>query len=233
MYKTNLLNNEFFHHFQPIYDIQQWKIIGYEGLFRTEKHINPETTFNLARKEKKLYELDTVSIHKALLTFRDAGYISRQEKLFLNVYPSTITNPLFFSLINYLINEEEVFSEQIIFEISENEGSDLENLKKEVNRLKTLGFRIAIDDAGKGFSSVKSIIELNPDFIKLDKYYIEDLHKSEQKKDVVYSLLNYCQKFNSSLIVEGVDNKINLALLKAMGIQYAQGYLLGMPTQLP
>ena len=80
---------------------------------------------------------------------------------------------------------------------------------------------------------MKSIIELNPDFIKLDKYYIEDLYKSEQKQDLIHSLLNYCEKFNSKLIVEGVEDKVNLALLKGMGIQYAQGYLLGMPTLLP
>ncbi|MCQ6278574.1 EAL domain-containing protein [Bacillus sp. EB600] len=233
MYLSTILNNEFFHHYQPIFDIQEWKIIGYEGLFRLENVKNPETTFNWAKKAKKLYELDSNSIYKALLTFKNAGYISRKEMLFLNVFPSTVTNPLFLTLIHQLINEEKVSSQQIIFEINENEVMDFENVKKEVHNLKNLGFRIAIDDVGKGFSSVKSIIELNPDFIKLDKYYLEDLSISEQKQDVVNSLLHYCQKFNSSLIVEGVEDKVCLALLKGMGIQYAQGYFLGMPTELP
>ena len=134
LHLAKILNNDFFHHYQPIFDIQQWKIIGYEGLFRLENFKNPEATFNWAKKEKKLYELDSTSIHKALLTFRNAGYVSRKEMLFLNVFPSTVTNPSFLTLIHQLITEEKVSSQQIIFEINENEVIDFEDLKKGVHK---------------------------------------------------------------------------------------------------
>jgi EAL domain-containing protein (putative c-di-GMP-specific phosphodiesterase class I) len=228
----DLKNNQFFHHYQPIYDIQKWEIIGYEGLFRTENPSSPEIMFDCAKRKKELYELDSRSVHKALITYINAGYLLRYENLFLNVYPSTLINPLFQTLINRIINDKGITSQQVIFEINENDIVDLENLKEAIENLKKFGFRIAIDDFGKGFSSIQSIIELKPDFIKLDKYFTEGLLNSEPKKDVINFLHDFCHKFNSKLIIEGVEDNTCLALLKSMEIQFAQGYLLGRPALL-
>jgi EAL domain-containing protein (putative c-di-GMP-specific phosphodiesterase class I) len=223
---------KFFHHYQPIYDIQTWRIVGYEGLFRTKNLINPEITFELARKNKKLYELDSRSVHKALLTYINAGHLLRHEMLFLNVFPSTLINPLFHTLLNTIINENSIHRQQIIFEINENDIVNLEKLKTAVDNLKKLGFRIAIDDFGKGLSSFHTVIELKPDFVKLDKYFVEEILLSEEKKDVIGYLLHFCQKFNSELIVEGIEENTCLAFLKSLGVRHAQGYLLGKPDLL-
>jgi EAL domain-containing protein (putative c-di-GMP-specific phosphodiesterase class I) len=223
---------KFFHHYQPIYDIQTWRVVGYEGLFRTESLINPEITFELARKNKKLYELDSRSVHKALLTYINAGHLLRHEMLFLNVFPSTLINPLFHTLLNRIINENGITRQQIIFEINENDMVNFKKLKTAVENLKKLGFRIAIDDFGKGISSLGSVIELKPDFVKLDKYFVEGILLSEQKKDVINYLLHFCQKFNSELIVEGVEESSCLTFLKSLGVRHAQGYLLGKPDLL-
>lgn len=227
---VQILESDFFHHYQPIYDIKQWKQIGFEGLFRTEKQHDPETTFNLAKMQNMLYELDSTSAHKALLSYINAGYGSRQ--LFINVFPSTISNPLFLPSIKQLICEGEMASRNIVFEINENELIDFDCLKQGVNNFKKLGFQIAIDDLGSGFSTIKTILELNPDYIKLDKYYIQELQTSERKKYFIDFLLQYCEKYSSHLIVEGVEDNVTLAILKTMGIQYAQGYLLGRPALL-
>ncbi|UQD52290.1 hypothetical protein C0971_09915 [Bacillus methanolicus] len=225
-------NDEFFHHYQPIYDIQNWKVVGYEGLFRTEGLSTPEITFDIAKRKKKLYELDSRSIHKASLTYLKAGYSDRYRNLFLNVFPSTITNPKFHTFIDQIINDNEFKSQQLIFEINENEDVKFDILKKSISHLKNLGFLIAIDDFGKGSSSIKSIVELQPDFIKLDSFFMEDLRNSEQKKDLIRYLLHFCHKFNSKLIVEGVEDNVSLAILKSLGVQYAQGFLFGRPTLL-
>ncbi|MDE3841048.1 diguanylate phosphodiesterase (plasmid) [Bacillus methanolicus] len=225
-------NDEFFHHYQPIYDIQNWKVVGYESLFRTKTLPTPEIPFDIAKKKKKLYELDSRSIHKASLTYIKAGYSERYRYLFLNVFPSTIINPKFRTFINQIINMNGIKSQQLIFEINENEDVNLNMLKKSISYLKNLGFLIAIDDFGEGSSSIKSMIELQPDFIKLDRYFMEDLRNSEQKKDLIRYLLHFCREFNSELIVEGVEDNDSLADLKSLGVQYAQGYFLGRPTLL-
>jgi EAL domain-containing protein (putative c-di-GMP-specific phosphodiesterase class I) len=225
-------HDEFFHHYQPIYDIQDWKVVGYEGLFRTRALSTPEITFNIAKKNKKLYELDSRSIHKASQTFLKAGYFNRYRNLFINVFPSTIINPKFRTFIQQIINENAIKSQQLIFELNENEEVNYDILKKSISDLKNLGFLIAIDDFGKGSSSIKSIVELQADFIKLDRFFLEDLRNSEQKKDFISYLLHFCHKFNSKLIVEGVEDNASLAIIKSLGVQYAQGYLLGRPELL-
>lgn len=225
-----ILNNDFFHHYQPVYDIQNWRLIGYESLFRTQNKTPPETVFNKAKNEKKLYELDSRSIHEASNTYAKAGFFSKYENLFLNVYPSTLTNPLFLTLINKIINENGISSQQIILEIVEDESFDFSFIQKIIFELKNIGIRIAIDDWGKGFASIRSIIELYPDFVKLDKYFLEDIN--QQKIDVIKFLLQYCNKYESQLIIEGIEDANILALLKSLGVQYAQGYLLGRPSSL-
>jgi EAL domain-containing protein (putative c-di-GMP-specific phosphodiesterase class I) len=224
--------NQFYHHYQPIYDIQNGGVIGYESLFRTENLMNPEITFNHARKNKKLYELDSRSVHKALSTYINAGYFIKHENLFLNVFPSTLINPLFHALIYKIINENGISRQQIIFELNENELIDFENLKSSIEKLRNLGYRIAIDDFGKGFTSIQSIIELKPDFVKLDKYFVEGLINSEPKKDIIKYLNHFCHKYNSNLIIEGVEDQTCLEFLKSLGVQFAQGYHLGEPALL-
>lgn len=95
-----------------------------------------------------------------------------------------------------------------------------------------MGVLIAIDDFGKGYSSFTSVIELNPDFVKLDKYFLEGLIKSEKKKYIIQTLLNYSEKFNTKLIVEGIEDEHILLYLQNIGIKYAQGFLLGKPHEI-
>ncbi|KIY23749.1 MULTISPECIES: EAL domain-containing protein [Mesobacillus] len=223
---------EMYHLFQPIYDVQKWHLVGYEGLLRTMQRINPEESFRIAKKEKRLYELDSRSIHKAFATYQLADDSKGRKKLFLNVFPSTIINPNFLPFIRSIIQENRFMSQQIILEIVESEQINLEKVKMALPELKKLGLKIAVDDFGKGSTSIRMLLELQPDFLKLDRYFVTDLFSNEQKKDVIFSLLNFCEKYNSDLIVEGVEDEISLAILKSLGVKYAQGYLLGKPSLL-
>jgi EAL domain-containing protein (putative c-di-GMP-specific phosphodiesterase class I) len=222
------IDDQFFHHYQPIYDIQRWEVFGYESLFRTGNSSSPEEAFNNAKIKKMLYELDSRSIHKASLSYAQAGYLTKYNHLFLNVFPSTLTNPLFPTFVNKIINENGFSCQQIILEINEGEIAELDIIKNVIIYLKNLGIAIAIDDFGKGNSSIKSLIELSPDFVKLDRYFMDDL--TEKKLDMIQYLLHFCKKHNSNLIIEGIEEKASLALLKSIGVQYAQGYLLGRPS---
>lgn len=222
-------NGNYFHHYQPVYNIESWNIIGFEGLVRTKEFYDPNRIFKKAKLQKKLFELDSGSILKASQTYINAGYHERYKNLFLNVFASTITNPLFYTFVNKIIDESPITSQQIILEINESEIYKPETLKEDIRLLKKMGIRIAIDDYGKGFSNFKTLIELQPDIIKLDKYFIEGIKDYEQKKKAISFISSYCQQSNIQLIVEGVEDSISLAILKSMGIKFAQGYLLGKP----
>ena len=227
-----ILNEKFFHHYQPIYHLQDNKIKGYEGLLRSNHYSNPETVFDLARKEKQLYELDSRSIHKAVHAYQSAGYSVEEGKLFLNVLPSTILNPNFLSFVRNIMTEELLRSQQIVFEITEQEATDFGRIKNIINFLRKLGLSIAIDDFGNGFLDVKKIIEVEPEYIKLDRYFSQKLSQSVKKQDVIKFLLDYCQKFNIQLILEGLETIDDIEIAKSLGVNYGQGFGLGIPAEL-
>lgn len=142
-------------------------------------------------------------------------------------------NPLFNNLIQKIIHESVIESQQIIFEMNENELCNLNEVKRSMFQLKDFGFQIAIDDYGKGASNLQSIIELKPDYIKLDNYFMENISHSKLKQEILYDLLQFCSKFDIELIVEGIEDKLSLAFIKTLGVHYAQGFLLGKPAILP
>lgn len=224
---------DFHHHFQPIYNINNHSIIGYEGLFRSNHHSNPEETFLKAKKEKQLFTLDTQSIQKAFLTYQQAGFSKKEGSLFLNILPSTLLHSNFPSFIKGLINKEQMESQEIIFEITEHEIiSDIQALKYRICELKEYGFKFALDDVGKGYASVGLIVELEPDIIKMDRYFTTNIEASTKKQTIINFFLHYCEKFNVQLILEGIENEIELTVAKSLGLLYGQGFRLGKPALL-
>lgn len=231
---NNFIQNELFsHHYQPIVDIQTWKRIGFEGLLRTSHFDTIEDAFKLAKTEKQLYELDSRSIHKAALTYHSAGFTKKDGYLFLNVFPSTLTNTNFLHLIRKIITENTNFNKQIIFEISEMEViNDFSSFKKNIIQLKSEGILFAIDDVGKGNSNVNYIIELDPDFIKLDKCFSTNLYKDLKKQEFIKSMIRYTDNHEIKLVLEGLETEKDLAIAKYIGVKYGQGYVLGRPKSL-
>lgn len=232
-FENFIKNEEFFHHFQPIYNLNGWRVIGYEVLLRSNIFPNPEAAFELARRNKQLYELDSRSIHKAVLTYLMAGFSKRDGKLFINVFPSTLQNKDFHSFIDNIMYDYHLSSQQIVLEICESEQIlDMKGFVKIINELKRNGISIALDDVGKGHGDIQKIIELEPDFIKLDQYFADDLPNSKKKQDIIKSLMQYCDRFQSQLILEGLETLEELNFAKRFGILLGQGYVLGKPENL-
>ncbi|GAA0493212.1 hypothetical protein GCM10008986_19600 [Salinibacillus aidingensis] len=224
----------FFHHFQPIMDIQKHKIIGYEGLLRSNYIQNPETLFNTAIETNRLFELDTASIIKAIQTF-DEMLVDQVSDVyvFLNVYPSTLLSRTFLSLLKGAFPDGIRSDVHMVLEINESELiHNVPLFNETLTKLQSFGFYIALDDVGKGASTFKRIIELNPDFIKLDKYFARDLHQSPNKQEMIRFFSNYCKKQEIKLVLEGLETRDELETAKMLGITLGQGYFLGKPNQL-
>lgn len=231
--KESLKNEEFFHCFQPIFDTNNWKEIGYESFLRSNTRPNPEIVFLEARKEEQLYELDSWSIYHATRNYEKSGMSKKDGLLFLNIFPSTIVHEQFPSFINKIMSEFTLENQQIVFEVSESEVIfQLDIFKKRVQDLKNQGFLIAVDDMGKDHSCLKLIVETEPDFIKLDRYFAEDLHLSDKKQKIIKLLLTYSEQFDIKIILEGIETPSEMAIAKALGIPYCQGFMLGEPEKL-
>lgn len=224
--------SELFHHFQPIYHLKNGEIFGFEGLLRANK-FTPEELFNDAINKGRLYEFDTWCIHKAIETYQKAGLTKKDGSLFINVFPSTLLNKDFFSFINNIMKKNLLKNQAIIFEINEKEPiSDFQTIKKVLNSLKEVGIHFAIDDFGIGEGGFKRIIELQPSFLKMDKYFSINLSQSLQKQEIIKEMVMYCEKFGIHLIVEGIDHEHDINTLKKLGVHFGQGYKLGKPKNL-
>lgn len=222
---------KFHHHYQPIYDLINWETCGFEVLFRSAGYDNPLNAFKDASNVSRLFELDTHSLKKAMTNYFQFRQIKNGAKLYANVFPSTLLNPKFIAFI-----QDEHFKKilsSIVLEISETEIiEDVESLKKVISLLKKTGVQIALDDFGKGPDDIKKLIELKPDIVKLDRYFSQKIDEIEEKQELVRNIVSYCKKFNIKLILEGIETPTELAIAKVLGIQFAQGYILGKPEGL-
>lgn len=229
----NLLieKEQFYHHFQPLYHLNGRKRIGYEVLFRTNLYNNPETVFQSAQTANKLYDLETKSISNAISTYSKSRKI--KENLFINVFPTTISNPLFSSFMNKVVSKNNIESKEIIFEINESEGIfDIPSFSDGLESLKKEGFMFAIDDVGKGAASLRAIIELKPNYVKMDKYFSINLAISQQKQEMIKSVLTYCENTQTEFILEGIEKETDLKTAQKLGVPNGQGFLLGKPAPL-
>lgn len=231
--KTFISEQKFYHHFQPIYYLYSEERVGYEALIRSSVYPNPEFIFREAKKEERLYELDSRSIHKALSTYHAAGLSKTKEKLFINVLPTTILNRNFPYFLHQIISDNLMKSQEIVIEISETESiEDFNIYTNRILEIKKEGFLIAIDDVGKGYTNIQSIIELKPDYLKLDLYFSRNLHVSKEKQSFVSFYVNYCKQFKIKLILEGLETEEDLEMAKELSVEIGQGYILGKPALL-
>lgn len=211
------------HWFQPIYHLKNNNIIGYEALLRdaSELQASPVDIFREADKNGHRNILDRISIKTAIDSFKDES-----SPLFLNVFSSTLLEGSFLSWWDDNISHPM----PVVLELLEYEPiSNWEALKKVTEKLQERGIKIAVDDMGAGYSFFQQWIELAPDFIKLDRYFAENLSVSSQKQKTVSSLVDLLSN-TTKIIIEGIETEEDLNIAEFLGISYAQGFLLGRPS---
>lgn len=220
---------DFYHVLQPIMDLAKDKVHGYEVLLRSPSFQNPELFFNYAKEQNQLFELDMKAISKAIGTFKQKSLDLNDSYLFINIFPSTLMNPVFHFNIQKLKSASNLQPNSIVFEINEAEKvPDLKVLKESILDLEKLGFLIALDDIGKGQSSIQSILELEPDIAKVDRYFTDDLANSPKKQKVIELLLQLFGN-DTTMILEGFECEADLNVAKELGVSYGQGFFLGRP----
>ncbi|WP_182199810.1 EAL domain-containing protein [Paraliobacillus salinarum] len=230
---TVIEEEKFHHHFQPIFCTNSQEKIGYEVLLRSNLHDSPLYTFQEAKKANRLYDLDTMSIEKAVATFCSSVISKYKAVLFLNVFPSTIVQHNFEHFLESVLVDNEISKEQVVLEISESELiEDPALFKRHIIWLKNQGYMFALDDVGKGYANFDMLIHLEPEYIKLDRLFSERLDQTKKKQNLIRFFLQYCRENTINLILEGVETKEELQVAKSLGVSYIQGFLLGRPNNI-
>lgn len=221
--------------FQPIAAMGAGEVFGYEGLIRgpSASYLHsPLNLFAAAHHCGMLPELDFACRRAVIRSFVKAGLPGR---LFLNISPACLTSPSFRSGATLEILREVGLSPQrVVIELTEIHPADnFDQLCHALQHYREMGFQIAIDDLGEGFSGLRLWSELQPDFVKIDKYFIQGIAGDAQKRQFVRSIHHIALNTGARVIAEGVETQSELETVRRIGIDLAQGYHLARPQPNP
>lgn len=218
--------------FQPIFNLSSTEVLGYEALIRGPSNSplhSPLLLFKAALMCGMLEPLEMLCRQISIEAFAKA---EMPGLLFLNVNPLLLlTSDHPSGLTNRLLQQVELDPSRVVIEISEQyQVEDPSVLIKAVNHYRELGFSIAIDDLGSGFSGLKLWSELKPDIVKIDRYFISQLHTDPTKRAFVQNIVALANATGSKIVAEGIETQEELLLCQELGADYGQGFLLGRPA---
>jgi EAL domain-containing protein (putative c-di-GMP-specific phosphodiesterase class I) len=220
--------------YEPIVEVATRTVFGYEALARgpegTELYSAP-ALFKTATEQDLLFQLDCLCRQSGLAGARD---LPGDSKLFLNVRPTTIHDPSFRGeALRATLGRCGLRPSDVVFEISEQESIGNFAIFREVrDYYGKLGFQIALDDTGSGYSSLEAVMELSPEFIKIDRAFVRGIDEDPARQGLVRALQDVAERTNARIIGEGLDTLEELETLRRLGIPYGQGWLFGKPTPL-
>lgn len=221
--------------FQPIVSLSQRRVLGYEALTRGPSNTALHSPINLlaaARHAGRLNELEMTCRENACHRYSQQQL---QGKLFLNVSPETLrdaTHRPGYTL--ELLRKYRIPADRVVIELTEQTPTDdFELLDAALRHYRDMGFSIALDDLGAGYSSLRMWSELRPDYVKIDRYFIDGIHRDAVKREFVESIMKIARASRAQVIAEGIELSEELRVLSEMGIDLVQGYLLGRPEEDP
>jgi diguanylate cyclase (GGDEF)-like protein len=221
--------------FQPIIDLSSGEFLGYEGLIRGPANCplhSPANLFSTALQQGLSLELEMLCRQTVLETF---ARLNLPGSLFLNVSPETLTHPSFKNgqTLEFM-TELGISPERVIIEITENQPTyDFVAMRGALLHYRSMGFKIAIDDLGEGFSSLRLWSELRPEFIKIDMHFVQGVDKDPIKLQFLKSIQQIALSCGTNVIAEGVETEAELQVIKDIGIALGQGYFIARPSPTP
>jgi EAL domain-containing protein (putative c-di-GMP-specific phosphodiesterase class I)/CheY-like chemotaxis protein len=213
--------------FQPVFDLQTGGPVGAEALsrFDPDDGMTPDRWFDAAWQVGLGLELELAAVRGALVQL---ARIPDDLYLAVNVSPGTAISPRLVELA------EGSAAGRIVLEITEHARvADYEALNETLQPLRRQGLRLAVDDAGAGFASLRHILRLGPDLIKLDRSITAGIGTESASRALASALTSFAAEIGASMTAEGIETESELEALRAMGVPQGQGYLLGRPAPLP
>jgi EAL domain-containing protein (putative c-di-GMP-specific phosphodiesterase class I) len=206
--------------FQRIVDLRDGSTIGHEALARFADGRSPNEWFSAAHDVGLGVELEMAAIARAVTEFGATdGYLS------INLSPPTLTSTPFLEFLT-----ERAEPSHLVVELTEHAVvDDYDDIRSAIALIRDLGARIAVDDAGSGISSMRHILRLAPEIIKLDRSLIATIDTDPARRALALSLAQFATKIGADLVAEGVERSEEMTACYESGIRYAQGYFLGRP----
>jgi len=217
--------------FQPILDIDQNRILGYECLSRLpfgNDVLRADTFIELAERLGVIHRLDLIVIERALEQLKDHPF---DGLIFFNLSPRALMLSEFSLRLREIVQAAGIAPQRIVFEITERDTvRNMELLERFLIDLKLQGFQLALDDFGSGFSSFHYLRRFPIDFLKIEGDFVTRLASDAHDRAFVQCMRDLAADLDLKVIAEFVENQEVLDILHDMGVDCAQGYHVGKPA---
>jgi EAL domain-containing protein (putative c-di-GMP-specific phosphodiesterase class I)/AmiR/NasT family two-component response regulator len=213
--------------FQPIVELDSREVVGHEALsrFAPSPKRGPAQWFAEAHDVGLGVELELFAIRMACERSR---LLPRNSFMAVNVSPVTAVRPDLLELLDC------AHVDHVVLEVTEHAPvEDYPRFRIAVGRMREHGARLAIDDAGAGFASLRHILELNAELIKLDGSLTHSLEADPRRRSLAAALIEFGRESGAAVLAEHIESELQLCELRRLGVTYGQGYHLGRPQAVP
>jgi EAL domain-containing protein (putative c-di-GMP-specific phosphodiesterase class I) len=219
--------------YQPIYLVGDGapELYGFECLSRGPRGTNfesPDVLFDYVRLKRQEIVIDRACIAAAL---RNLPHLDNGVQISINVHASTLgRDPSFTEFLANTCRDTRVAPAHVTVEIVEHAPPwDNEAFQRALASLRQLGASIALDDVGLGQSNFKMLLDASPEFLKLDRYFVDGCSNDPKRRAVISSIEELARRFGARVIAEGVETEADLATVRGIGVSLVQGFLFSKP----
>lgn len=214
--------------YQPLISAADGSVYGHEALLRSDEPqlLLPRAMLKAAEKVRRVHEVGR-AVRDAVAA--DVQLMRASEFAFLNLHPEDLLDPALYLPSAPLTR----VAQRVVLELTDRASLDsVSDARERVERLRALGFRIAIDDLGAGQGDSSTFGQLEPEFVKIDLSVVRGVDKDPSKRRMVQGMVRLCHNMGKTVIAEGVENAGEHEALVAVGCDYLQGFFLGIPAPL-
>lgn len=213
--------------YQPIIEFSQKRPLAYEALLRSgaPEIKGPMDVLELAEKTDRLFDVGR-AIRKHVAA--DLPNLGAEIDVFVNIHPEDLDDPELYLPTSPLTP----FAHRVVLEITERASVDnLETLASRLTELRGLGYRIAVDDLGAGYAGLTTLARVQPEFVKLDGSLVRNIDLSSVHQLIVTAVVDLARDLGLRVIAEAIETTKELGTLRALGVDYMQGYLFARPAK--
>jgi EAL domain-containing protein (putative c-di-GMP-specific phosphodiesterase class I) len=212
--------------YQPLVRLDDMSIFAYEALARCshEQLRNPHVLFNVAEQGDRVWPLSR-RLRKLAVT--PEVELPSGALLFVNLHPSDFEDPQLLEPEEHIL----ALADRLVLEVTERAAiGDFNTFRANIDKLRALGLRVAIDDLGSGYAALSAAAELDPEFIKFDMTLIRDIDQSPIRQNLVRNMVAFAVEAGAQVVAEGVETEAELNTVRDLGCHLVQGFLLARPA---
>ena len=216
---------------QPIVETTSGEIVAYEALMRTSGDIrmSPRQILSIAESQNNLYAIEKLTFFNTMKLLSENQQVFTEKKLFINSMSDSLLSEDDFNEL-YLTYGE--LLEKTVIEIVEDNDASAEAIQTIRKRMSFMHCQLAIDDYGTGYSNSSNLLKYKPDYVKIDRSLISDIHNDLKKQQLVTQIIEFCRDNQLQSLAEGVETSQEMKTVIRLGVDLIQGYYTSKPKPL-